>query len=234
MPLDNLLANSLDQLPHQDDSHLITPLPVDPPPDISSMDFSVGFEDPAVSIQSELFGPFGDQQVEPYNSLDTMSSTTDLYSGTTQQLEWLVNLTEDPCQSLLQEPWPASDSIPAQELYLEAPSASISIRQDSTPGSSSSNQDSSSERSISQGAYCGECAINVKSLSSHRRKHRPRRFACTEPGCTKQFHLKTDLHRHTRCVHLKLQLSCPHCGTKITGRKENLRRHIKNKGCGGL
>ena len=52
-------------------------------------------------------------------------------------------------------------------------------------------------------------------------------FACTK-GCGKSFTLKKDRKRHENTVHENQSLQCKYCGR--TGRKDNIKRHMKTHG----
>lgn len=76
---------------------------------------------------------------------------------------------------------------------------------------------------------CEECKKLYKSrvkLRQHMRYH-TRRFPCPDEGCELAFGTKQDLDRHRD----KTLWPCPvsGCQTPITGRKDNLKRHIRLK-----
>ncbi|KAM7182807.1 hypothetical protein V8F20_012833 [Naviculisporaceae sp. PSN 640] len=150
---------------------------------------------------------------------------------THSQQEWPDNTIMDEVDGLLHQPPSIEDC--TQEAVWSPTGRFREAELESSPASPSPSRSSRGDGvNISQGGSCKECGVRVKNFRSHMRTHGPKRFSCPELGCSGRFHLKTDLKRHQRCVHDKLKLTCVHCGTEITGRRENLLRNMKHKGCG--
>lgn len=75
---------------------------------------------------------------------------------------------------------------------------------------------------------CENCPKTFETRAKRRQHQRYHtlRFHCLDPGCGKRFATQNDLDRHRN----KTPLPCPFpgCGSVITGRKDNLNRHIKD------
>lgn len=82
-------------------------------------------------------------------------------------------------------------------------------------------------------AQCGKHFSRVWNYTAHLDTHDPNRarpHVCTARGCGKAFVRRTDLARHTQCVHARdKRFCCPLCHSKFA-RKDTLRRH-EDDGC---
>ncbi|RPA88042.1 hypothetical protein BJ508DRAFT_371520 [Ascobolus immersus RN42] len=80
---------------------------------------------------------------------------------------------------------------------------------------------------------CGKYFSRVWNFNAHKNTHDPNRAKphhCGIDGCEKRFVRRTDLVRHTSCVHQRVKKwACGLCGNKFA-RKDTLRRH-EDDGC---
>jgi hypothetical protein len=80
---------------------------------------------------------------------------------------------------------------------------------------------------------CGKCFSRVWNYNAHQETHdpdRPRPHTCPYHGCDRAFVRRTDLTRHTQCVHDKdKKFRCSLCHN-LFARKDTLRRH-EDDGC---
>ncbi|KAA8899394.1 hypothetical protein FN846DRAFT_782322 [Sphaerosporella brunnea] len=80
---------------------------------------------------------------------------------------------------------------------------------------------------------CGKYFSRIWNYNAHQDTHnpnRPRPHACRHQNCGKAFVRRTDLTRHTQCVHAKdKRFRCELCGGNFA-RKDTLRRHEED-GC---
>ncbi|KAI5795610.1 hypothetical protein EDC01DRAFT_652911 [Geopyxis carbonaria] len=80
---------------------------------------------------------------------------------------------------------------------------------------------------------CGKYFSRIWNYNAHQETHdpdRPRPHICPAQDCDKAFVRRTDLTRHTQCVHIKdKKFRCELCGNMFA-RKDTLRRH-EDDGC---
>ncbi|KAI5846044.1 hypothetical protein BZA05DRAFT_341702 [Tricharina praecox] len=117
------------------------------------------------------------------------------------------------------------------------PSPYSSSAEPSSPQSSSRHKKKRQLTEASEATWtcekCGKHFSRIWNYNAHLETHnpdRPRPHTCPYQDCGKAFVRKTDLTRHTQCVHAKdKKFQCDLCGNTFA-RKDTLRRH-EDDGC---